>query len=228
MPLLGKKIQMFQGAQQNTAQWRNQEGRKRVLAMVGNPGSDVRLLDALSLNSLKWHSCQEWREIALATPAQGNLIRAFLGIRLRNNNGADLDPQELVPNMDFWKTVVGEDEFQHLITQKAQRGGLSTALPDLAFDLALQDIYALVLRADGTKAYCKFLVGSLTQLTEEEWLGVLCDESAVVEIAVSLKARGLTLGQAFQDALASHAGRRFSQSGTGRLVKSWKTLLTLF
>jgi len=132
-----------------------------------------------------------------------------------------------VEHAEFWRSAIGTTEFARALDLKARAGELSAALMEQPFDLNAQDLYAVALAMDDSTAYHEFLSNGLNQLTEDEWSEELHQETELVGIAIQLKGTGLTLAQAFQDALAAHAESRFSEEDVGELSSVWDALPAL-
>lgn len=225
LPLIDRGIQQIQGSfPPNTAQWFNQQGKQKILTIIENPVSNQPLLSVLSSECLVWHSVGEWRTVAEKEPKNRKIITAFLGNRLRDNNGIDICPEEFVQHIDFWKEVIGQESFDKIRELKARNGELSPVLIESPFDISKQDLYALILREDKSQAYQQYLIDSLRQIAEQTWTNAMSNETELIGIALSLKASGLELGQYFQDALAKHADQRYSMQATGNLSSVWHGL----
>lgn len=229
LPLLGKEIQALPAyrQQQNTLQWLIAQGTQLVLALIQNPKSNEDLVQMLSWACLAFHGAPKWREIAEARPEREPLISEFLGIRLSGKNINELDTKEIVEHVEFWRSAIGSTELARALDLKARAGELSAALIEQPFDLNSQELYAVALAKDDGAAYREFLCNGLKQLTEDEWREELSQETELVGIAIQLKGTGLTLAQAFQDALAAHAESRFSEEDVGELSSVWDALPSL-
>ena len=229
LPLLGNEIpvQPVYRPQPNTVQWSITQGTQIVLALIQNPKSNQALVHMLGWACLGFHEASRWREISEERPEQKQLISDFLAIRLRGEEIGDLETEEIVENVEFWRSALGTAEFARAVDLKARAGELSAALMDQPFDLAAQDLYAVALDKDNGAEYREFLCDGLNQLTEDQWSEELHQETELVGIAIQLKGAGLTLAQAFQDALAAHAESRFSEEGVGELSSVWDALPAL-
>ena len=231
LPLLSSSIQIQsptqnQGWQQNTPQWRSWNGRQLLTGWFQNPAT-FPSLDAAMTHCLAWRSFAEWRETSTQKPDRAQLIRRMLAARFKQAHPYEVDTDEFVANNDFWRGEVDESDLERVFQEKAATGEMATCLSNLPFNLKLIHLYVLAMGEGGTEAYRKFLISALSGVTKEQWLAGLNGETEILELALSLKTVGLTLGLTFQDALFAHVESKLNQSARTELSRNWSDVINL-
>ena len=114
-----------------------------------------------------------------------------------------------------------------ILQVKASSGELATCLSIHQFDLKLMHLYVLAMREDGNEAYRQFLTTSLLGVNKDRWLEALNAETELLDLALLLKANGLKLELAFQDALFAHVEGRLGQPDGAKPRKDWSEVIDL-
>jgi energy-coupling factor transporter ATP-binding protein EcfA2 len=217
LPLLSSGVPLNQAGNYgaNTPQWRGQQGRQLLRALTGNPDSDREITQALASHCLVWRSYTQWREVAEEIADQKTLVARFLKERLKMDNGIGIETLEIVDHVDYWRSVAGEDLLEAILKAKAKIGDLAVVLSNREFSVADEHLHTLALSLDGgDQAYRKFLRDALEACTKAEWREALDNAGELIDLAIRLKADGLVLGHAFQDALASEAEDSLSEDSS--------------
>lgn len=213
--------------QQNTVQWRIEQGRRVLWDLAQNPNSNDSLLKILTSKFTRWLPLQRWRETAEKKPDRQRLIAAILKGHLQTDHGGEIEAADLIGNIDYWKGVAGAEPFESILMRKAASGELASALIARPFSVSYQHPYLLSLREGGSKEFKAFLKDGLLKCSPKDWDDALSGETELVEMALSLGGDGLTLGRVFQDTLNKHAERRLFDKSVGRLASSWGRLAAL-
>jgi Cdc6-like AAA superfamily ATPase len=210
--------------QQNTQLWRSQNGKQLFQSWSQNP--DSNLVERLASICLEWMPLGKWREISTNRPNRKPLIDAFLRKRLESLNATEIDATELVRNIDYWREVASPTEVEKLLRAKVNTGELASALIGKAFDPNQCDIYVIGLDKP-TDAYKKYLLASLANLHDQDWLNAFSSQSGILKLASNLKPEGLKLGPAFQDALYAQASLPVAPDPSDQSTFSWKDMAEL-
>lgn len=211
----------------NTAAWRMQRGREFIWGLVQNPGSAEHVLAVVVAKSTLWLPYASWREIAEKRSDRRPLIVHLLRRRLEAGDAARLAADELIGNLAFWREVFGSEAAEAVLLGKANAGELSAALAQRPFSISDQHLHLLALSNSNDERHRGLLASALGELAAQDWLGVLLAEGEMIDVVLDLGKRGLVLRQAFQDGLALHVEKKFSEPATGDRAEFWPELLDL-
>ncbi len=230
LPLLGNGFQIAQtpnqGWPQNTPQWRSWNGRQLFNGWFQSPAS-YPALDVIAAHCLSWLTFAEWRETSARHVDRAQLILRMIAARFKQASAHEVDTDELVTHFDFWQGAAEEKDLVRILQVKASSGELATCLSIHQFDLKLMHLYVLAMREDGNEAYRQFLTTSLLGVNKDRWLEALNAETELLDLALLLKANGLKLELAFQDALFAHVEGRLGQPDGAKPRKDWSEVIDL-
>jgi len=137
-------------------------------------------------------------------------------------------PQLTVIHYDLLEEALAEDEFEQLVGQLVKNTSLLNVLQEQEFIIGLAGLYLLALKKaegqDDYDSYADYLITSIREVPEEQWLNALDTESELLRLVIRLVQYGKSpnLTENFHDALRTHLGKVHEEELSMELQADWE------
>jgi energy-coupling factor transporter ATP-binding protein EcfA2 len=202
-----------------------QIGRQFASELCGDPAENAPLVASAVSHCLEWAGCAKWRDLSERWEDRRRLVESLLKGALKDTDGGDISTDEIVGHYDFWESIIGDKALDGFASKRSEE--LIALLKATKFDVSQRHLYLLALADGASDEFRAFLSDGLKACSSEDWSEALEGETELVKIALELGARGLRLGQPFQDALVAHVDSMLDGGPVGQFSPIWPSVVGL-